>query len=578
MRNSSIALGLILFVCPISTVTQGGPLAAISAPTGEYELQLIRESALGLPGQIYLLPNGDLVLGDENFGRIVRISGGQVEILATDARSHGSSLTVLPDGSVLYLSERETLKLVDPDSGEARHVPYPPQSAQLGPRVQVGPLASDEQGRIYAALWIPGRGTLLFQWDLDGDATQMGSSLPFPDRGRNVVTDLAVGQDGTVYVAGNTRVVAVHPTGDVQVVADGLNDEPVWIDTSPDGYLYINELAYRFQRYDPHTHVLTRMDVRSGFADFAMKSPEEVLFYDGSGMYYLLNLVTEETEPVFVNESGNSGAFTTGSADDLFFATPTMPPERKSHMVHLHSDGSAVEMHELAFDDIRSADVDPLGRLCLLTGEGIVRLEEDGTVHRVPLNLPPGSPPPRSLAAAAQDVWYVAASDFQDNIQVYRVHGPGFLFRLPVQLDHRTFGGNVSLDDVRVDVEEDGSIVFIAAARGTAWQGPYHQRVFHADAYGRGLREIANLDSNRIGGMVDIAAGPDGDVFVLAVVHDPYRFGWDSVFRIGRDGEVSEVIRVQAGRDPRSIDVDEAGNIWIGTTLGVFRAVPIYKD
>jgi len=33
-------------------------------------------------------------------------------------------------------------------------------------------------------------------------------------------------------------------------------------------------------------------------------------------------------------------------------------------------------------------------------------------------------------------------------------------------------------------------------------------------------------------------------------------------------------VRVEAGRDPRSIDVGPDGVIWFGTTLGVFCTVP----
>jgi hypothetical protein len=157
---------------------------------------------------------------------------------------------------------------------------------------------------------------------------------------------------------------------------------------------------------------------------------------------------------------------------------------------------------------------------------------------------------------------------------VYKIDAFGFLIPLPIRFDRSSFGGVFAVDDVRIDVEEDGSIVLIVTAKGSASSGPYYQRVFRADANGGGLTEIANLDSKRIAGMVDIASGPDSNVFVLTVVHDEVHFGWDSVFRIDRDGNVSEVIRVQAGRDPKSMDVDDRGNIWLGTTLGVFRAMP----
>jgi hypothetical protein len=80
-----------------------------------------------------------------------------------------------------------------------------------------------------------------------------------------------------------------------------------------------------------------------------------------------LNLQTNDIDPVFVKKSGNSLAFAAGSEGELFFATPSLYPELKAHMVHLSSDGAAVDMPKLSYDEIVSADVDGLDRLSLLT-------------------------------------------------------------------------------------------------------------------------------------------------------------------------------------------------------------------
>lgn len=48
--------------------------------------------------------------------------------------------------------------------------------------------------------------------------------------------------------------------------------------------------------------------------------------------------------------------------------------------------------------------------------------------------------------------------------------------------------------------------------------------------------------------------------------------GSDSIYEIDNDTKVTEAVYVCPGRDPESIDVDSAGNIWFGSTLGVFRA------
>ena len=47
------------------------------------------------------------------------------------------------------------------------------------------------------------------------------------------------------------------------------------------------------------------------------------------------------------------------------------------------------------------------------------------------------------------------------------------------------------------------------------------------------------------------------------------------IYRISNDTEISMFMEISGGRDPKSIDVDSNGNIWFGTTVGVFRIVPL---
>ena len=112
----------------------------------------------------------------------------------------------------------------------------------------------------------------------------------------------------------------------------------------------------------------------------------------------------------------------------------------------------------------------------------------------------------------------------------------------------------------------NGQLAFIVTARGSPGRGPFYQRVYRANADGTGLIQVASMDCNRTGGMVDIAVGPDDDLFVLALQDDS-----EQIYHIDRNNTVSEFLIISTGRDPKSIDVDPEGNVWFCTTVGVFR-------
>ncbi|MBI2874263.1 MAG: hypothetical protein HYY09_04195 [Firmicutes bacterium] len=164
------------------------------------------------------------------------------------------------------------------------------------------------------------------------------------------------------------------------------------------------------------------------------------------------------------------------------------------------------------------------------------------------------------------------SSDFRDSIRVDRVDPSGTVKPLPVTFSRKSFGDAYRVADARIDVGDDGRLALIVSARGSPGQGPWYQRVYRADADGMELTQIAELDSKRIGGMVDIAVDPRGDVFVLTTQGDTG--GPDEILRIDRNLQVSRAVHVCAGRDPQSIDVDPSAGIWFTTMFGIFRATP----
>ena len=311
-----------------------------------YEVQPVLSTAFGLPSQMALLPNGDIAIGDMNLGRISLLSGSGVRTLVSGKTNdpwaiNSWAVAVLPDGGVIYSrSNREIMAIDPPYTGEHRRLGATPEPIHV--------LAADAAGNVYAA---GGKDNNLYRLSPGGSLSTLATDLPFP-----VVSDIDIGTDGTVYVAGNTRVVAVDPSGEVSIIVDGLNFEPVWVEVAPDGNLYINELTQGLQRFDPADGQVTSVKVRYGFADFVAETSSEFIFHF-KGVLYRLNIATNAVTPLLTNE-GNSFAFAAAAGGVVFFATPPLHPVLDSHIVQVQEDGTSRHLTELSYRRISAADVD----------------------------------------------------------------------------------------------------------------------------------------------------------------------------------------------------------------------------
>ncbi len=523
--------------------------------SNSYNVKLIMPTAFGLPAQFALLPDGDIAIADTANNRILLFHNDAFEtIVSGDVNAW--AVAALPDNRIVYVKGSGELIALDYKTKKEEHlaqIEYQPQA-----------LAADKHGNIY----IGTSHNNLYRFK-DGKLEIFAKSLPFPDPGFPAITDIVVGLDGTVYVAGFERVVAVDPAGAVRTIADGLNYEPVWVEVGPDGMVYINDLSHGLQRFDPNTKQTSQLKIPYGFGDMLALTADKFFFYSHHGSFYTLNLQTGAITPVYVN-AGNSFAFAAGADEKVFFATPPIEGVLKQHVVQLNSAGERIDLPNLEYEAIFTADVDKESNLHLLTDKGIVRINSDGSIKTVPINTKRELPYWKNLAVG-NDHWYVIASDYNEKIEVISIDESGNVTFLPISFNRDSFGTSVyKVDDARIDVAPDGSLALIVTAKGSASQGPYLQRVYRANADGSNLKEITRLDSSRIAGMVDISVGPKNDIFVLTPrgkTGDP-----DSIYHIDQNGKVSEAVQICAGRDPKSIDVDPSGNIWFGSTLGVFRA------
>ena len=256
----------------------------------------------------------------------------------------------------------------------------------------------------------------------------------------------------------------------------------------------------------------------------------------------------------------------------VFYSTPGKPPFLNSNIISLTVDGVPEDLLDLTYGQINVADVDKNNRLCLSTNEGFKRVELNNTITTVNPIFESNKDPIAidGLAVGPNDMWYIISSDYDSMIQIYRFDDYGNVEFLPIIFNKATFGGAYKVHDANIDISDDGHIAAIVTALGSLGQGPYYQRAYIANSDGGNLTEVANLDSNRIGGMVDIAIAQNNDIFVLTVQDSS-----DSIYRIDHQSHITtEFIRCDTGNDPTSFDVDPAGNVWITTTKGIFRAEP----
>jgi len=530
-----------------------------------YALDHVWASAFSLPFQIAGLADGSVAIGDRERRRILHVTESGISTLASDVNANW--MATLPDGRLIHYSRDGSLMGIDVATGRSTMLADLP-----GVDGYRSPLAVDALGRVYGI--DPGSRALI-RMSLGGGLEPASGPLSFDQLWH--ITDIEIGLDGTVYVGGYSHVVAVAPNGSSRTIVDDLHFEPVFLDLGTDGTLYINELAKGFQAYSPAEGTIRSVDNAHGFQDFVVFDASDAVFYNSIGAYYRMDLETGERTPIVRADGLNAHAFAADREGGLYTATGELAPWG-CHLVRLAADGSFEERTDAVYWQISSADVDFEGRLCYIADDNLYRVETDGTISSWPLDLQ-GSPNLyfASLGASPDGTWVILTRS-DDAVRVYRVAVGGQARELTeLRFTRNSFQRSIAvLDDARVDVGPDGRITMIVTARGTLQHGPYIQRIYQAAPDGSGLTEIANLDCQRVAGMVDVAVDSDGVVFALAVTGDTGSGDW--IFRITPGESPQEVVLIDGGKDPRSIDVGPDGTLWFGTTLGVFRAYPVVED
>jgi Tfp pilus assembly protein PilF len=523
-----------------------------------YRVELIRQTAFGLPGQLSMLPNGDIVITDGNVPRIQILSEGEIRTIVQDNNIMRRSATAMPDGRVCYGMQGGEIFITDPDTGVTEMLGK--LDSYHGPKA----FAADSDNNVYV---VTTQG-YLYRFSPEGERTIISDSLPFADV-EFQISDIAVADDGTSYVSGWHYFVSVSPEGEIKVITDDLHSEPTFCDIDPEGNVYIKDLFAGVRHFNPVTGTLTPLGTESvaGKDILAVSSKEFIFVETGVDAFCSYNLETHTYTPLFINTI-NSWAFAADNNDSVFLSTPYVEDAFSPYMVHLSRNGNREDLPGLSFDYISGADVDEENRICIFADSSIHRLEPDGKVTSIFPNFPYRSLGEGSvdIAAGPGETWYGITTNHNDSIKVWRTDATGKVTLLPISFNKDSFGGVYRVGTARIDFSKDGQLLIFVNAPVTNGRGPLCQRVYRADADGYNLTEVAALDSGRIGGMVDIAAGPEGDIFVKS----PHE-GYDGIHHIDRNNNLSEILLFHPGRDLKSIDVDPKGNVWFCSTLGIFR-------
>ncbi len=290
-------VGQTSFGCPTSGPATEGclgrPVDVAAAPDGSLvvadagEGRVLRVTAAGDYAPVYeggegfepvavaVAPDGTVFVADATSGVVSRVVGGALEPLAGGdpptlpglgapvGISFPTDLAVMPDGRLLVADWPFGVRAVHPDgrvedlSPDPLTHPDPPAPRHLALAAD-GSIYLSETNRQRVRRWWPDSGRLVTVLGQDGKAGFRGDGGPASDGLLSHPEGLALGADGTLYVADtwNARVRAVAPDGRLRTAAgwghaadagfdeggpasDALLPSPVGLHLGADGVLVV---------------------------------------------------------------------------------------------------------------------------------------------------------------------------------------------------------------------------------------------------------------------------------------------------------------------------------------------------
>jgi hypothetical protein len=561
-----IAFNLIIFGCggggggcdSESGTTPVSNGSGVTCEDRSYTSEKIMSTSFGFPKQISMLPDGRMVLTDPANNRIIMIEDDDsVKVLVDTKLLYPHAVVALPNGKVCFAYGGGRILVVDPDT----KLITPVTTSRVSPELFIVALACDKNDAIFAAM-------------SDSSIYRITGTLyrkilqDIPIQG--LITDIEVSDDDILYISGSEKVVA-YRSNHVEVIADGLNVGPVFIDVSPDGILYISETSQGLQKYNPSDGTLTKIPLNniSIFGDIISEYPDQIKCHTFQGLFYDYDLTTDTAHPSYIS-IGNSFLITVDNDDSVNIATPGMHDVLDQYIVNINQSGIINHRKDLSYNIIRSLSTDYEGRLCLSTDEGLKRVEMDRQITNIADNLEISHVSGiLDFSVGPNGLWYIVTTDYHGNIQVSIFDETGTFVSTPISFSRESFGG-LELLDASIDVGPDGSIAVIVLAAMSGIHGPFFETVYRADEDGNNLTLVAKLGSN-FGGPVDIALGNRNEIYTFCSLTSSD--GLAFICKIDHNNDLSNFVSFQAD-NPYSLDTGPNGSLWFSASQGVFRVYP----
>jgi len=541
---------------PLPSITLA---AELGLPEG-YNAEFLLKPDIISPLFITATSDDQLLVAEHYGGRLLRINPltAKIDVLYDLPRGEWNAL--VSDGADgAYMCIKGKIAHID---GNGTYTIYSPHN--------VNPAALGPDGEIYG--FTESDVLVLRSKDEEPKTIATGFSRIF---------DLVRDKEGNLYVSDwdMGTVTRIKPDGTKQLLTSTLNQrDPIDLGFAPDGTLYVNEGAGRFNQIDTNNGALKKIDWFGGSesihpTDFTFLSNGKAYFVDPTHNNILRVDLQEEKIELVIRGGGNSRALDVGPDGAVYIGDSNGFPICRSRILRIQLNNS-VEVYADDLDAIVDLSFAPNGNMFVATRYFGGKMECGGSS----VLLITSERKVKTLASwdcrnpGARGLWSISVNP-RTGLAVAYDEGNGELISVDENGQVSVLPSSFSFDTkfVYLDHAADGTLYAIEVDKKGYDFGPLVERnIIRFDEKGQ-LKIIT--DFNHIGCCTaeNIAVAPDGTIYALG-----YKLEGNDMclWRITNDGGkilLSDKLPI----DPLSVASDGEGNIYVACSAGLLR---IWKE
>jgi len=543
---------------PLPSVTLATELGL---PEG-YNAEFLLKPDITSPLFITATSDDQLLVAEHYGGRLLRINPLTAKIDVLHNLPRGEWNALVSDGADgAYMCIKGKIAHID---GNGTYTVYSPH--------YMNPTALGPDGEIYGFT--------------ESDALVLRSKDEEPKTiatGFSRIFDLVRDKEGNLYVSDwdMGTITCIKPDGTKQLLTSAVNQrDPIDLGFAPDGTLYVNEGAGRFNQIDTNNGALKKINWFGGSesihpTDFTFLSNGKAYFVDPTHNNILRVDLQEEKIELVIRGGGNSRALDVGPDGAVYIGDSNGYPIQRSRILRIQLN-SSVEVYADNLDGITDLSFAQNGNMFVTTrhfGE-----KREYVISSVLLITPKrevktlaswdsrnSGPGMRCLWSISVDPKTGLAIAYDQNNRLISIDENGNVSVLPNSFDFD------AIQVVYLDHAADGTLYAIEINKKGYDFGPLVERnIIRFDE--KGQPKIVT-DFNHIGCCTaeNIAIAPDGTIYVLG-----YKLESNDMclWRITSDGEkilLSDKLPI----DPLSVASDSEGNIYVACSAGLLR---IWKE